>query len=56
MGGAVAELLAEKGFKGKFGRIGIKDEFGEVGTQDYLAKRFGLTPDKLVEKARDLAG
>jgi transketolase len=54
MGSAVAELLMEKGCAVKFGRIGIKDEFGEVGGQDYLAKRFGLTADKLVEKAREL--
>jgi transketolase len=44
----------EKGCAVKFGRIGIKDEFGEVGGQDYLARRFGLTADKLVEKAREL--
>ncbi|MDR2071807.1 MAG: transketolase family protein [Spirochaetaceae bacterium] len=56
VGGAVAELLMEKGCAVKFGRIGIKDEFGEVGSQDYLAKRFGLTADKLVEKARELLG
>jgi transketolase len=54
MGSAVAALLAENGFTCKFGRIGIEDEFGEVGTQDYLAKRFGLTADKLAAKARGL--
>jgi transketolase len=53
-GGSIAALLAENGFKCKFGRIGIQDEFGEVGSQDYLAKRFGLTADKLAEKARAL--
>ena len=54
LGSAVAETLAENGFRGKFARIGIRDKFGEVGTQDYLAKRFGLTWDKLVEKAKEL--
>ena len=53
-GSTVAALLAENGFKGRFGRIGIQNEFGEVGTQDYLAKRFGLTAEKLAEKARDI--
>jgi transketolase len=53
-GSTVAALLAEYGFKGKFGRIGIQDEFGEVGTQDYLAKRFGLTADSFVSKAKSL--
>jgi transketolase len=52
VGSSIAALLAENGFKCKFGRIGIQDEFGEVGSQDYLAKRFGLTADKLAEKAR----
>ena len=54
LGSTVASLLAENGFTCKFGRIGIKDEFGEVGTQDYLAKRFGLTAEKLAEKAKEL--
>ena len=53
-GSTVASLLAENGLKCKFARIGIQDEFGEVGTQDYLAKRFGLTAEKLAEKARGL--
>jgi transketolase len=52
VGGSIAALLAENGCRCKFGRIGIQDEFGEVGSQDYLAKRFGLTADKLAEKAR----
>jgi transketolase len=56
LGSAVAEILAENGAPCKFARIGIRDEFGEVGTQDYLAKRFGLTADKLVEKAKELLG
>lgn len=54
LGSAVAEILAENGFHGKFARIGIRDEFGEVGSQDYLAKRFGLTWDKLAAKAKEL--
>jgi len=54
VGSTVAALLAENGLKCKFGRIGIQNEFGEVGTQDYLAKRFGLTAEKLAEKARGL--
>jgi transketolase len=54
LGSAVAEILAENGASCKFARVGIRDEFGEVGSQDYLAKRFGLTADKLVEKAQEL--
>jgi transketolase len=54
LGSAVAELLAENGYHGKFARVGIRDEFGEVGTQDYLTKRFGLDAESLAAKARDL--
>ena len=56
LGSAVAELLAESAFGGKFARVGIRDEFGEVGTQDYLAKRYGLTAEDLAETARKLIG
>jgi transketolase len=55
LGSAVAEVLAEEGFKGKFARIGIRDEFGEVGTQDYLTKRFGLDAETLAAKVLELA-
>ncbi|MDR1249540.1 MAG: transketolase family protein [Treponema sp.] len=54
LGSAVAEILAEDGYHGKFARIGIRDEFGEVGTQDYLTKRFGLDADSLAARAREL--
>jgi transketolase len=54
LGSAVAEVLAEGGFRGKFARIGIRDEFGEVGTQDYLTKRFGLDAGSLAAKAKEL--
>jgi transketolase len=54
LGSAVADILLETGYRGAFGRIGINEEFGEVGSQDYLAGRFGLTADKLAEKARAL--
>ncbi|MDR2344034.1 MAG: transketolase family protein [Spirochaetaceae bacterium] len=54
LGSAIAEILAENGFKGKFARIGINDEFGEVGTQDYLVKRFGLDAETLAKRAKSL--
>jgi transketolase len=54
LGSAVAEILAENGFRGKFARHGIRDEFGEVGTQDYLVKRFGLDAETLAAHAKEL--
>jgi len=32
--------------------VAVEDEFGEVGPQDYLEKRFGLTPEHIVEKVK----
>jgi transketolase len=54
LGSAVAEILAESEFGGRFTRIGIMDEFGEVGTQDYLTKRFGLDAENIVKKVTAL--
>jgi transketolase len=54
LGSAVAEVLAEEGFRGKFARIGIQDEFGEVGTQDYLVKRFGLDAETIAAQVKKL--
>ena len=32
--------------------VGVDDSFGEVGPQDYLEERFGLTAEKIVERAK----
>lgn len=32
--------------------VAVEDVFGEVGPQDYLEKRFGLTPEHIVEKVK----
>lgn len=48
LGSAVAEVLSEHA-PVPLERVGVKDEFGEVGSQDYLAQRFGLTPEKIVD-------
>jgi transketolase len=52
-GSAVAELLAETG-AARLARVGVEESFGEVGTQDYLAKRFGLTAEAIAQKAKIL--
>ena len=33
-------------------RVGVEESFGEVGPEDYLRKRFGLTAEHIVEKAK----
>jgi transketolase len=52
-GSAVAELLAETG-AARLARVGVEESFGEVGTQDYLAKRFGLTAEAIAQQAKTL--
>ena len=47
LGGAVAEVLAEHQ-PAPLERVGVRDAFGEVGSQDYLARRFGLTAEEIV--------
>ena len=56
LGSAVAEILAEEGYSGKFARIGINEEFGEVGTQEYLVDRFGFDVASFVKKAQTVLG
>ncbi len=48
---AVSETLAAK-YPSPVEYVAVEDEFGEVGPQDYLQKRFGLTAEHIVEKAR----
>lgn len=53
LGSAVADVLA-KNCPTPVEMVGVQDEFGEVGPQDYLQVRFGLTPEKIVEKAKSI--
>ena len=47
---AVAEVLAAQ-CPPRMGRVAVEDTFGEVGPVDYLAERFGLTVEHIVEAA-----
>ena len=49
---AVAECLAAK-YPVPMGRVAVEDEFGEVGPVDYLAERFGLTVEHIVQAVED---
>lgn len=51
LGSAVAEVLGEE-MPVPLERVGVQDEFGEVGSVDYLKERFGLTAEKIVERAK----
>ena len=48
---AVSETLAAKA-PTPVEYVAVEDVFGEVGPQDYLEKRFGLTPEHIVEKVK----
>jgi transketolase len=53
-GDAVATLLAENAYGGKFARIGVREEFGEVGTVDFLKQRFKLTAEDIAAAVEGL--
>lgn len=45
LGGAVAEYLLERGFRGKFRRIGLPDEFAVLGDPDEVYRYYGMDPE-----------
>ncbi len=53
LGSAVAEVLSEH-HPVPMKRVGIHDRFGTSGKAEELIKYFGLTPDDLVEAAREI--
>jgi len=55
LGSAVAELLAEQQ-PTLLKRVGIHDRFGTSGKAEELLKYFGLTPEDLMETAREIVG
>lgn len=51
LGSAVAETLVEN-CPVPMARVGVEDKFGESGLPDQLLEKFGLTPEKIAEKAK----
>ncbi len=49
LGSAVAEFLMERGFCGKFQRIGMPDEFAVLGDTDEIYKYYGLDPEGIAK-------
>lgn len=57
LGSAVAEVLAESGFKGRFHRIGIPERLDRViGDADYLWDHYGLSPEKVTTRILKVIG
>jgi transketolase len=51
MGSAVAEILLENGFKGKFKMFGIPDRYvSDTGSFQYLRQKAGLTVDNIAKE------
>ena len=51
LGSAVAEVLAEAGYRGRFRRIAIPDAYGsDIGKVEYLREKCGLTPGLIMNK------
>jgi len=56
LGSAVAEVLAESGYKGTFKRIGYPDVFPHgYGTQDEMRARYGITAEAIVAAVKGVA-
>ena len=45
LGGAVAEVLCEAGYKGNFKRIGMPDKFAVLGSPDEIYHHYGMDRD-----------
>ena len=53
LGSAVAEVLAEN-HPTLLKRVGINDTFGESGKPDELMKKYGLTAENIIAKAKEI--
>lgn len=54
LGSGIAEYLLERGYCGKFKRIGLPDEFALLGNTDAIYKHYGLDPEGIAETVRNL--
>lgn len=51
LGSAIAEVLMEDGYKGRFKRVGISDKLIDcMGDADHLRQEYGLSREKIYEK------
>jgi len=54
LGGAVAEVIAEKNLKTKFYRMGIRDIFTESGEPDALLEKYELNKKHMIKQAKKI--
>jgi transketolase len=55
LGSAVAEALAEAGVGRPLRRVGIEDVYAESGSRPYLFSKYGLSVQRIVERAWEAA-
>ena len=56
LGGAVAEILCEAGYRGKFKRIGMPDQFSVLGDPDEIYKYYGMDRASIAKTIRTMLG
>lgn len=54
LGGAVAEVLCEAGFGGKFKRIAMPDEFSVLGSPDEIYHFYGMDRDGICKTIKEM--
>ncbi len=54
LGGGVAEYLLERGFTGKFKRIGLPDKFAVLGGIDAVYRYYGMDPEGIARTIHEL--
>lgn len=54
LGSAVSEILMEKGLHVNFRRLGIRDVFCESGEPWELIKKYGISKEHIIRKAREI--
>jgi transketolase len=56
LGGAVAEIVTERGGAARLVRIGLQDLWTESAPNDFLLDKYGLSSDRVTERVRSLLG
>ena len=52
LGSAISEELSKLDNHPKMIRIGINDQYTKGGSYNFLKDKYGLTPDKIIEKIK----
>ncbi len=56
LGGAVAEVLCENEYKGKFKRVAMPDEFAVLGSLEEIYHYYGVDRDGIIKTVKEMLG